>query len=58
LEADHSTVQLKESMNLVFANRSKEEAIFPLTLTVSHIAKSQSKDKGMNKLAKKENYTF
>jgi hypothetical protein len=56
LGADQSKVQLKESMNLVFANRSEEEAIFPLT--VSEIAESQSKDKGMNKLAKKEKYTF
>jgi hypothetical protein len=56
LGADQSKVQHKESMNLVFANRSKEEAIFPLT--VSEIVESQSKGKGMNKLAKKEKYTF
>jgi hypothetical protein len=56
LGVDQSKEQLKESMNLVFANRSKEEAIF--LLTVLEIVESQSKYKGMKKLAKTENYTF
>ena len=54
--ATHSNEQVKESMNLVFANRSEEEAIFPLT--VNEIAEYQQSDKLLNKLAKKEKYTF
>jgi hypothetical protein len=44
LGAYQSKEQLKISMNLVFANRSKEEAIFPLT--VSEIAELNLRTKG------------
>ena len=54
LGADQSREQIKESGNLVFANRSEEEAIY--LLMVSEIAESQSKDTVMKKLAKKEMY--
>ena len=53
--ASHSDEQIKETMNLLFANRSEEEAIFPLT--VNEIAESQQSDTALKKLTKKEKYT-
>jgi hypothetical protein len=54
--ANHSDEQVKAAMNLVFANRSEEEAIFPLT--VNEIAESQQSDTALKKLAKQEKYTY
>ncbi len=44
----------KESMNLVFANRSKENSIYPLT--TREIAESQSKDAQLVSLTTKGVY--
>jgi len=48
-------VNHKESMNLVFANYSKENAMYPLT--TGEIAESQKKDNVLKKLVKTDNYT-
>ena len=49
-----STKQHLESMNYVFANRSDDDEIYPLT--VKEIAQEQKKDKSLLKLTKEEKY--
>ncbi len=51
---NYSTKQHLESMNNVFANRSNEEEIYPLT--VKEIALEQQKDKSIRALAKEDKY--
>jgi hypothetical protein len=46
----------KEKINLVFANSSKDDAIYPLT--VPEIAIAQKDDNTLSKLHKKYNYSF
>ena len=50
----HSTKQHLESMNLVFANRSKDEDVFPLT--IKKIAEEQHSDKSLHALLSDDNY--
>ena len=45
----------KESMNLVFANQNKEDAIYPLT--TREIAEAQQQDKNLKTQAEKEGYS-
>eukprot|EP00804_Cyclotella_cryptica_P003878 CCRYP_015771-RA/>CCRYP_015771-RA protein AED:0.45 eAED:0.45 QI:0/-1/0/1/-1/1/1/0/112 len=53
-EEDPSPVQHSDLMNLVFANRSEENAIYPLT--VREIAAAQHTDKTLDKLSLLEAY--
>ena len=46
----------QDSMNLVFANRSEEEVIYPLTL--NEIAEAQLSDPSIQKLASGKRYTM
>ncbi len=46
----------QDSMNLVFANRSEEEVIYPLT--VNEIAEAQISDPSIQKLASDKRYTM
>ena len=46
----------KDKMNLVFANSSKDDAIYPLT--VPKIADAQKDDNKLSKLHKKKDYSF
>ena len=50
----YSTKQHMESMNHVFANRSDNEDIFPIT--VKEIAEAQRKDKAILKLCEEEKF--
>ena len=50
----HSTKQHVESMNLVFANRSDDEEVFPLT--IKEIAEEQHNDKSLLALLSDDNY--
>ena len=58
--ASHTTLQQpaihQDSMNLVFANCSKEEVIYPLT--VNEIAEAQLSDPSIQKLASDKRYTM
>ncbi len=58
--ASHTTAQQptihQDSMNLVFANRSKEEVIYPLT--VNEITEAQLSDPSIQKLASDKRYTM
>ena len=51
---NHSTKQHLESMNYVFANRSDDNEIYPLT--VKEIAQEQKKDQSLRQLAKEDKY--
>ena len=51
---NYSTKQHLESMNYVFANRSNEDEIYPLT--VKEIAIEQQKDKSIRALTKEDKY--
>ena len=50
----NSTKQHLESMNLVFANRSDDEEVFPLT--IKEIAEEQHNDKSLQALLSDNNY--
>ena len=50
----YSVKQHLESMNHVFANRSKDDEIYPLT--VKEIAEEQHKDKSLHALQDEERY--
>ena len=57
MEVDESPSILHEvKMNFVFANSSKDDAIYPLT--VSEIADVQKGDKTLEKLKETDNYSF
>ncbi len=51
---NYSTTQHLEFMNYVFANRSDDDEIYPLT--VKEIAQEQKKDKSLLKLTKEDKY--
>ena len=46
----------EDSMNLVFANRNEEDAIYPLT--TREIAEAQQQDNNMNKQAEAKHYSM
>ena len=48
---EESTANMQESMNLVFANRDDEDAIYPLT--TREIAEAQKRDPDLNATAEK-----
>ena len=50
-----STTNQQHQLNMVFANCSKEDVIYPLT--VKEIALSQERDLVLKKLTKMENYS-
>ena len=50
-----STANSKESMNLVFANRNEEDAIYPLT--TREIAEAQQQENDLKTQAEKEGYS-
>ena len=50
-----SVANSKESMNLVFANRNKENAIYPLT--IQELAEAQQQDSNLTIQAEKEGYS-
>ena len=52
---EESTANMQESMNLVFANRDDEDAIYPLT--TREIANAQQHDADLNAIADKHGYT-
>ena len=51
-----SLANSKESMNLVFANQNKEDAIYPLT--TREISLAQQQDNDLTKQAEKERYSM
>ncbi len=52
---EKSTANMQESMNLVFANRNDEDAIYPLT--TREIADAQKHDPELNAVTDKHGYT-
>jgi hypothetical protein len=54
-ETGASLAQHEESMNFVFANRSEDDSIYPLT--TREIAESQSKDEQLLNLASQDGYS-
>ncbi len=51
---EESTTNQQHQMNMVFANRSEEDVIYPLT--VKEIALAQERDLVLKKLTKMEKY--
>eukprot|EP00804_Cyclotella_cryptica_P022685 CCRYP_012486-RB/>CCRYP_012486-RB protein AED:0.36 eAED:0.36 QI:30/-1/0/1/-1/0/1/0/89 len=51
----NSTSTHQDSINLVFANRSDEDAIYPLT--VKEIAQAQATDATLERLSRHDKYT-
>eukprot|EP00804_Cyclotella_cryptica_P008472 CCRYP_003976-RA/>CCRYP_003976-RA protein AED:0.34 eAED:0.34 QI:30/-1/0/1/-1/0/1/0/89 len=51
----NSTSTHQDSINLVFANRSNEDAIYPLT--VKEIAQAQATDATLERLSRHDKYT-
>ena len=54
-QQEASLANSKESMNLVFANQNKEDAIYPLT--TREIAEAQQQDNNLKTQAEKEGYS-
>ena len=55
-EEETSLTNMQDAMNLVFANRNEEDAIYPLT--IREIAESQNSNPDLTPVAGKEGYTI